>query len=91
MASFLGGQEKADVASLAKQAGNVSFPFKTEDSYNFKQKCGMDKNKRVTWLDTRQIFLTTSIPVIPFLSHTSDFYYATLFIAFLYLSFLFFI
>lgn len=48
MASFLGGQEKADVASLAKQAGNVSFPFKTEDSYNFKQKCGMDKNKRVT-------------------------------------------
>lgn len=24
MASFLGGQEKADVASLAKQAGNVS-------------------------------------------------------------------
>lgn len=49
MASFLGGQEKADVASLAKQAGNVSFPFKTEDSYNFKQKCGMDKNKRVTW------------------------------------------
>jgi hypothetical protein len=30
MASFLGGQEKADVASLAKQAGNVSFSVKTK-------------------------------------------------------------
>ena len=29
MASFLGGQEKADVASLAKQAGNVSFSVNT--------------------------------------------------------------
>jgi hypothetical protein len=67
MASFLGGQEKADVASLAKQAGNVSV-------WNKKQNPNDKKLNDVTYpLD----YLTESIPLKkkPYspIIHTNDF------------------
>jgi len=68
MASFLGGQEKADVASLAKQAGNVSV-WNKQNPINLK---GNDDDE-TKWRDKMSFGLLDWIyPFKPFSYHTHE-------------------